>query len=261
MNDSSTTQDFPPADELDVTIFVSCYNEQDTILATLGTILDYMRDRTWRYEVLIYDDGSRDQSVSVVREFIGRNGLADRFQLVANEVNAGIGINYFRAAGRGRGRYFFVMHGDNAVQFDTLCKVFDRMGQADIIIPHYSPRLIDGPDNWDHRTLFRRVMSIVFSGLVRLLSGTRLRYYNGPVLHQRRLVLKHRLRAFGLGYQSELLCRVLREPGIRYEELKVHNYEGATGSRTAFKLRNVLSVAGSLARIFLRRGFACEARR
>ena len=209
------------------------------------------------YEVIIIDDCSRDNSVEVIRNYITRNKLENSFKLIANEKNMGIGVNYYRAAEMGTGEYFIVLFGDNPVPLEAMKAVFDLIGKADIIIPHYNTRLFNKKDNWDHRVFIRRFISIFYTWLVVVLSGHKLSYFNGFCMHRRNNVLKHRVNAFGLGYQAEMLTSILDEPGITYLEVKVHNYDRQYGLSTAFSPKNVLSVMGSLWRIFWRRVKRC----
>lgn len=236
--------------KVDVTVFVTCYNEQDLIVSALETVRTTMALFPHTYEVLIYDDCSRDQSVQVVREYIEKNSLQGQFELLVNPVNRGIGINYFAAAERGRGEYFLIIHGDNAVPKDQIKHVMKLLGMADIIVPYYGTRLFSRKFNCDHRNAMRRFLSIWFAKIVRVLSGHELRYYNGLVLHRRENVVKYKSQTYGLGYQAELLCRVLNNPDVTYLEVKIHNFDRTSGPTSAFKLKNILSVCASLWRIF-----------
>lgn len=241
----------PKQPALDLTIFVTCYNERDLITQTIETVRKTMAAYPWSYEVIIVDDRSRDDSVKVIREYLAHEGLEQQFKLVANEVNRGIGINYFTAAAMGRGEYFLIVHGDNAVPVESVHGILNLLGKADVIVPYYGTRLFSKKFNCDHRTFMRRFLSRVFGCLVRLLSRHELRYFNGLVLHRRDNVLRYRVSAYGLSYQAELLCKMLNNPRISYLEVKVHNFDRTHGPTSAFKLRNIVSVMGSLWRIFL----------
>lgn len=237
---------------IDLTVMVTCFNEAHLIRGTLDTVRSVLAEFPYRYEVLIYDDASRDDSVTVIGEYIAANQLGDTFSLIANGTNQGIGVNYFRAAERGRGEYFYIVHGDNAHPREGLIRVLGLMGQADMIVPYFRTRLFASRYNCDHRPFSRRLLSLVFAATIRALSGHELRYFNGWVLHKRANVLANRVETYGLGFQAELLCKILREPTVEYLEVRQHNLD-ESGTTTAFRVKNVLSVLGSLARILLGR--------
>lgn len=248
-----TQQTAAQGGKLDLTIFVPAYNEEDLIVATLETIRQAAAPFDFPYEVLVYNDGSTDRTGELAEQWIRDNGLAGQFVVVNNERNAGIGVNYFRAAERGRGEYFIVFFGDNSEPVVSMQKMFNLIGKADVVIPFIESRLFNSRFNTDHRRLSRRFFSINFARLVRLFSGHRIHYFNGFVMHRRENVLKHRVKAYGLGYQAELLCKILDDPATTYLEVKVSCTDRQSGVVTAFKPKNVASVIASLAKILWRR--------
>ena len=52
-----------------LSIVVPAYNEQDRLPDTLTAIADYLKMRDFSHELLVVDDGSRDSTRDVVREF------------------------------------------------------------------------------------------------------------------------------------------------------------------------------------------------
>ncbi len=52
-----------------LSIVVPAYNEQDRLPDTLVAIADYLKTREFSHELLVVDDGSRDNTRDVVREF------------------------------------------------------------------------------------------------------------------------------------------------------------------------------------------------
>ena len=86
--------------------------------------------------------------------------------------------------------------------------------------------------------------------IVNLLSGYRIRYYNGEVVHLRYNVMRWHPDTTGYAYQAEIICRLLDE-GFSYREISSVGYESENS--TTFTLHKILSVSHSLLQIFLRR--------
>jgi glycosyltransferase involved in cell wall biosynthesis len=240
---------------VDLTIYIPAYNEELLIGKTLDTIFEALNHFDYRYEILIYDDASTDRTSEVARQYIDSHGLGDRVFLIRPEVNRGLGINFLDAARRGRGEYFIMVAGDDSEPAETLRRVLNLLGKADVIIPYFDTRLFDLRFNGDNRTMFRRFVSLMFAALVRILSGINLHYFNGCILHRRRNILHYKVETYGLAYQPELICKILSSPGTSFLEVKVYNRDREGGGTTAFKLKNVRSVAGSLWRILISRRF------
>ncbi len=241
------------ADKIDLTIYVPAYNEEKLIVPTLETIRKAAARFDFAYEVIVFNDGSTDSTPQKVADYIRENRLEGQFQLVNNERNRGVGANYFHAAEIGRGEYFMPVMGDHSEPEDALRRMFNLMGKADVIIPYVDTRVFDLRYNTDNRPFMRRLISRTFAGLVRTISGHSIRYFNSCVMHRRANVLKYPAQTFGYGYQAELLCQVLNDPKMEYLEVRFTNYDRMEGKAKAFRLKNVVSVAGSLWRIFRRR--------
>ena len=60
-------------DEFDITLFVSCYNERDFIVATLETVRRAMTGLGLTYDIVIIDDGSRDGSPDLISQYIAEH--------------------------------------------------------------------------------------------------------------------------------------------------------------------------------------------
>lgn len=205
----------------------------------------------YSFEVLIYDDCSSDRSAEIIKQYLAENNLEPQFKLFVNDRNRGIGNNYFTAAEIGRGEYFLIIHGDSPNAAKEAVKTLSLMGKADIIVPYYETRVFRLKYNRDHRTFTRRFLSVSFAYMVRLLSGSNLRYFNGLVLHKRNNVLINRVETYGLGFMPELLCKNLKNPDITYLEVRQTNYTAEKIGTTAFRPKSIVSVLKSLFRIFI----------
>lgn len=226
-----------------VSFFVACLNEEGNIGRAMDTVVEVMRDFKNPYEILVFDDASADRSVAEVMDRC-RRYPGTRIQLIRNRFRRGLGRNYFLAAQRARGAYFMLVNGDAAEPPESIRLILSRLGEADAVVPYFGLK--------ENRTLPRRSLSWSFTFLVNLLSGHRLKYYNGPVLHRTENVRDWFSETCGFGYQAELLCRLL-DDGISVAEVQVPNSDRQTGFSKAFTVRNLFSVANTLLHISLRR--------
>src|SRR5438876_1060626 len=106
-------------DEIDLTILVSCYNEQSLIVRTIENVLSALDEVGGiRYEILVIDDCSTDDSTRVIEEFIGSHP-DEPILLRKNRVNRGLAQNYIDGAFLGRGKYYRLVCGDDAEPKDS----------------------------------------------------------------------------------------------------------------------------------------------
>jgi glycosyltransferase involved in cell wall biosynthesis len=228
---------------LDLTVFVSCYNEKPYIIRTLDTLRAALAELSFRYEIIVIDDCSADGSADVVEEYIRANAT-DRILLRRNKLNIGWAQNYVDAAFIGKGTYYRIICGDASEPKDTMIKVFREIGSADIIIPYYG-------ENFG-RTRARYLLSRSYVMLVNLISGFHLKYYNGLPVHLRYNVMRWHSNTRGFGFQADLLCLLL-EHGFSYKEVEVIAVEQKGEKSTALSFKNMLSVAHTLFDIATRR--------
>lgn len=227
----------------DLSLFVACYNEEEGVIPTLDTVVAAATEAGISYDIVIMDDCSTDRSVEVILDYLRKHpGLP--ITLFVNEVNQGVGSNYAEAAFRCRGRYYRMICGDNVESKETLVNIFRRIGAADMIIPYPADTSFRGP--------FRRAVSRSFTLLVNLLSGYRIRYYNGLAVHFRYNVMRWHSNSHGFGFQADLITRLL-DLKASYIEIPVYPNERAAGATKAFKFRNICSVGHTLLEIWLRR--------
>lgn len=228
---------------LDLTIFVSCYNEAEYIIATLDAVRTAAAEAGLAYEIIVIDDASRDDSCRLVTDYIAAHP-EDRIILRANRVNKGLAQNYTDAAFLGCGKYYRLICGDNAEPRDAIAAVFKAIGEADIIVPFYGSAA--------GKSLRRRLISKGYTSLVNLITGNRLHYYNGLAVHLRHNVMRWHSNTHGFGFQADLLC-LLIDLGFTYKEIEIVTVEQRRGSSNALTFRNLLSVAHTLIEIGNRR--------
>jgi len=231
------------SDRLDLTIFISCYNEEEYIIATIETVTAAAHAAALRYEILVIDDGSRDNSRQLVADYIAAHP-AENIVLRANRSNKGLAQNYMDGAFLGQGKYYRLICGDNAEPEESIFSVFRAIGKADIIVPYYTSS--------EGKGLKRRLISSTYTGIVNLVTGNRLHYYNGLAVHLRYNVMRWHPNTRGFGFQADILCLLL-DLGFSYLEVPVITIEQRRGSSNALTFRNFLSVGHSLVEIANRR--------
>jgi glycosyltransferase involved in cell wall biosynthesis len=226
---------------LRVSFFVPCYNEEANVTGTMQKLVEVAGSLGLTYEILVFDDGSKDRTVEVVRGY-QRAHPEVALRLFVNSVNQGVARNFVEGAFQARGAHYRMVCGDDVEPLETLRKILERTGEADIVIPYHTQVI--------GRPLHRRLISRLYTVLVNIASGRRLRYYNGLPLYRRRDVMRFHVEATGSGYQAEFLLRLLQE-GRSYVEvpLVAEDREGS-GS---LNFRNFVSVGYSIFKISLRR--------
>jgi glycosyltransferase involved in cell wall biosynthesis len=230
---------------LDLSVFISCYNEEEFIVPTIQTVHDALKEiGDISFETIIVDDRSNDKSSAMVSSYIAAHP-DERVLLRTNRVNRGLAQNYLDAAFIGKGKYYRLVCGDDAEPQATMVAVFRELGNADIIIPYYVAS--------EGKSLYRRALSNSYTTLVNLISGHRLHYYNGLAVHLRQNVMRWHSNTRGFGFQADIIC-LLIDQGFSFKQVPVKTIERrVSGSSNALTFKNMLSVAHTLVDLVFRR--------
>lgn len=232
-----------PEKEIDLTLFVACYNEAENIRGTLDTIKAACSEVGCSYEIVIIDDASKDRSVEVIKEYLKEHPEMPVI-LKINPQNEGLGHNFVDAAFIGHGTWYRLVCGDNVEPKETLVKVFREIGNAELLIPYHTGVI--------ERSIWRKLLSKGFTALVNLIAGHKIQYYNGLPLTRRYYVMRWHSNSHGFGYSADLITRLL-DRGVSYLEVPVVAQERTAGKSSAITFKNFCSVGNSLLTMFVRR--------
>ena len=228
---------------VDLTLFVSCYNEEEFITDTLNVIVGAMKIIARTYEILVIDDGSKDQSVALVQKYIAEHPELNII-LRVNKKNKGLAQNYVDGAFIGRGKYYRLICGDNAEPIETIVQVLQCIGDADIIVPYYVSA--------QGKSAHRQFISKSFTRVINLVSGNKINYYNGLHVHLRFNIMRWYPNTRGFGFQAGLLCTLL-DRGFTYKQVPVVTIERRGGAGNALNWKNLRSVMHTILGVLFQR--------
>ena len=106
------------------------YNGETYIEQQLNTIL---RQTKAPEEVILCDDGSTDRTVSIIEQFIRKNGLDDKWKLYRNKINKGYPSNFYYACSLCNEEIVFLADQDDIWKNDKIekmCRVMEENPRA-----------------------------------------------------------------------------------------------------------------------------------
>jgi glycosyltransferase involved in cell wall biosynthesis len=114
--------DNPPSSELPlITIGMTCFNAEDTILRALKSALA----QTWpRFEIVVVDDASTDRSVEILEAAAARD---PRIELVRHKDNKGISTGLNAIVNHARGEFIAFFDDDDESYPDRLRLQWERL--------------------------------------------------------------------------------------------------------------------------------------
>lgn len=158
------------SDEPFLSIILPAYNEEKRLPPTLQRIADYLRKQTYRSEILVVENGSRDRTVEVVREFQASAVQdEDPFQVHLLQTAKGKGNAIRHGILCARGEYLLISDTDLAVPIEELDKFLPPALGADAYAIAIASREVEGSVRHGE-PFYRHLMGRVFNLLVRLLA-------------------------------------------------------------------------------------------
>lgn len=109
-----------------VSVCMGTYNGETYIEQQLNTIL---RQTKAPEEVILSDDGSTDNTVSIIERFIRKNGLEGKWKLYRNKINKGYPSNFYYACSLCNEEIVFLADQDDIWKSDKIekmCRVMEE---------------------------------------------------------------------------------------------------------------------------------------
>ena len=104
-----------------LSIIIPTYNEEKRISATLSRIQFFLRSKTYDYEIIVVDDGSSDNTVSIIeKDFLTEDG---KIRIVKNGSNKGKGFSVKNGILGSSGKYVLFSDADLSAPIEEVSNV------------------------------------------------------------------------------------------------------------------------------------------
>ena len=153
---------------IDLSVIIPAYNEEKRIGLTLQKTCEFLAQRSWNYEIIAVDDGSRDQTVRVIKEMASER---DAIRVFQNGRNRGKGFSVRHGLELARGRFIGFMDADYKTDIKALDEVMMQLeNRAEVVI---GDRTLQTTEILARRSVLREFGSGAFKNLLRFLMGIR----------------------------------------------------------------------------------------
>lgn len=211
-----------------LSLFFPCYNESANVGQMIEQSVKVGEEYGIDYEVIVVDDGSRDNSAQIVQQWMKKN---PRVKLIQHEKNKGYGAALRTGLKSASKDLVFLTDGDNQFHVSDIEKLFSMIDSADVVTGYRVQRK-DG--------LLRFIKGKSWTFLNKALFGVPVRDVDCAFkLFRRRTIDAIPIKSNYLLIHSELLARMKRK-GFKIREIGVTHYPRPAGKATATSLGSVL---------------------
>lgn len=203
---------------MDLSLIIPAYNESDRIGTSLEKTLEWASAQPLSVEVLVVDDGSRDNTVEVASRYAG-----ETIRVLEQPRNFGKGAAVRRGMLEARGAKRIFSDADFSTPITEASRVLAELDSFDVVI---GSRAIDSSYIKEHQPWYRESMGKAFNLLVQLLAV--------PGIHDTQCGFKgfraraaeelfSRTKIDGFGFDVEVLY-IARRLGFSIKEIPVEWY-------------------------------------
>ncbi|WP_303317752.1 glycosyltransferase [Flavivirga abyssicola] len=150
-----------------LSIIIPLYNVEKYVASCINSLLDQNLDPI-DYEILIIDDGSTDNSVSIVRKF--ESGYSNIH--VHSQENAGVGSARNKGIDLAKGRYIYFIDPDDYLASNVLKPILDYIDDHDLQVLTFSSigttntALYDSSSNTNQKFTIDKMTGIDYIGTI-----------------------------------------------------------------------------------------------
>ena len=147
-------------------IVIPAYNESARLGATLEKVLAFVHSQRWDAEVIVVNDGSRDDTAEIVRTFAAKDAA---LRLVENPGNRGKGYSVRNGMLNARGQIVIFSDADLSSPIEEAAKLVRTLEEgADVAI---GSRWLRAETQTQRQPLYRQLFGRIFNLLLRLTLG------------------------------------------------------------------------------------------
>lgn len=226
----------------ELSAFLPCYNEAENLGKTVNNVLKNLERVAEKYELIIVNDGSKDDTLEVARELAAKN---KNIKIVNHPVNRGYGAAFKSGLYAARYAWISFIDADGQFDFSEIDQFINTQAKtgADLVIGYYRQRQVP---------FFRKLNSFAWQTVVFLLFGLRVRDIDcGFKLISKKVVdLIAKLESErGAFISSEFLIKA-KKKGYRIVEIPVTHYPRLKGEGTGAKLNVIIKSFVDLFRLW-----------
>lgn len=224
----SIAKDVLGSDEgLSLSVFFPAYNDAESLPELLERTFDVVPQLTSDYEVIVIDDGSRDNTASILERLCAV--YAPHLKSITHETNLGYGAALKSGFAACEKEVIFYTDGDGQYDVGELQRLWEKMRPDVDLVNGYKVNRGDG--------MPRKLAGYAYKRFVRSLFGITIRDVDCDFRLIRRSLLSRIQLHSDSGFICVELIKRLQDANCRFEEVGVRHYPRMHGQSQVFRLR------------------------
>lgn len=224
-----------------LTIILPAFNEAMNIKDVVSEVVSYIRVKNERFEIIIVNDGSTDDTVKIIKEL---EIMYPEVKAVSYGDNHGVGYAIYNGVQQAGNDWIFLMDSDKQFRINDFDLFWEKRKNYDFILGYRCPRR----DN-----LYRRMLGQFGNLMANILLLKRVRDINCSMkLFKTKDLKKITLFSTGGIFNFEILYKLFKKPR-KYCQVPVTHYCRIKGKQTGGDFITILTIIKEAAFILMGR--------
>ena len=214
-----------------ISIIISGYNEENYIVKTVAKFYRVLKNSKIKFELLVFDDGSKDNTYHLLLKNFNK---IKYIKIYKNKKNMGLGFTLKKGSKYAKYDKVTLFPGDNSYKEEGIKNLIKNLNK-DILLIGYRKNYIEVcPFHRKISSIALRILSVFF--LKKFLKDV-----HGPVIYDRKILNKYKLKSLRYNYSIELLYLFLKIKK-KYKYVPYTISKQTILNSGAFKLKNIFEI-------------------
>lgn len=150
-----------------LSVLIPAYNEQKRITGTLLAVDKYLSKQSYTYEIVVMDDGSKDETVNTVKNL---QKIVKNLNIMENSQNHGKGYVVRQGMLKSNGQIRLFMDADNATtvnHFEKMIPFFEK--GADVVIGTRNQKDAPGAEQAVKQPFYKRLFAMMGNIFIQIM--------------------------------------------------------------------------------------------
>lgn len=223
---------------MSVSFIVPCFNEEKNIVKTINSIVYATKKLKIKNQIIIINDGSTDRTDEILLKF----KKSKKIKILRNKSNSGLGFSFNKALKNAEYKWVMMIPGDNDIKSKYIIKFIKKKDDNKLIVGYMK-------NMKEKRSLFRTIVSNLFTSMSNFIFNKKFKYYIGIQLHNKNHLKQIKISYKNYLYQPEIFIKTINKYKIlEYVDFVPKNRE--YGKSKLFNFKNYFELINFFIKFF-----------
>jgi glycosyltransferase involved in cell wall biosynthesis len=223
-------------------IVLPALNEEAALQTVIYDLIKILQSEKLSFKIIIVNDGSTDNTGAICDQLKASHSFID---VIHHSTPLNIGTCYLSGAKLLNTEFITWLPADGEIDTSVIPRMLKKASPGRIVIPYPSV-------GREHRSFLRRSLSSTFTGIMNLLFGFNLNYFNGNAIVPMNIIKGGDFISSGFTINLEIIIYAMKKCSLKPIEISFTLKPRIGGEQKALNLKNIVNVLKSITLLYKR---------